>query len=175
MTATIQKRLCLLQERGSNNGLTIPGAPSYGKRGAATTAQQYWVHLLMSREGQQQRLNNTGCTFLRQERGSNNGLTIPGWCTFLATSREGQQQRLDNNTWLVVLLLMSREGQQQWLNDVWRRRKAQAWQRRTTQRCCSMRKCVLNMKDIVSRNLGLYKIELPFCKMEFLFYKIEIS
>jgi hypothetical protein len=27
------ERLCLLQERGSNNGLTIPGAPSYVKRG----------------------------------------------------------------------------------------------------------------------------------------------
>jgi hypothetical protein len=38
-----------------------------------------------------------------------------------------------------------------------------------------MRKCVLNMKDIVSRNLGFYKIELPFCKIEILFYKIENS
>jgi hypothetical protein len=47
-------------------------------------------------------------------------------------SREGQQQRLDNNTWLVVHLLTSREGQQQWLNDVWRRMKAQA-------RCSSLK------------------------------------
>jgi hypothetical protein len=103
-----------------------------------------WIrYLLTSREGQQQRLDDTGCTFLCQERGSNNGSTIPGapsyvkrgaattaWqylavCTFLATSREGQQQRLVDNTWLVHLL-MSREGQQQWLNNVWRRMKAEA-------------------------------------------------
>jgi hypothetical protein len=37
----------------------IPGAPSYVKRGAATTAQQYRVHLLTSREGQQHWLDNT--------------------------------------------------------------------------------------------------------------------
>jgi hypothetical protein len=109
-----------------------------------------------AREGQQQRLDDTGCTFLCQERGSNNGST-PSYVKL-----EGQQQRL-NNTGCTFLrqargaattpsrqylagapLLMSREGQQHWLNDVWSRMKAEA-------RCssCSKRKCVLNMKEFI--------------------------
>ena len=84
----------LRQERGSNNGSMIPGAPSYVKRGATTTVRQYRVHLLTLREGQQQRLDNTWLVHLLSyiKRGAATTARqqyLAGWCTFLCQEERG--------------------------------------------------------------------------------------